>query len=68
MYMSVCVCVCVCVCVWFTEKTEEMYSLTGERVESRECLVEPRNKFPQLQRTRKRKHFKEDRDNQENRK
>jgi hypothetical protein len=54
--------------VWFTEKTEEMYSLTGERVESRECLVEPRNKFPQLQRTRKRKHFKEDRDNQENRK
>lgn len=60
--LNVCVCTyvhkCVCLCIPHRQlsRTEEIDSLQGERGE-RECLMEPRNKFAQLQRDRKRKQF-----------
>lgn len=52
MYISVCV--CLCIPHRQLSRTEEIDSLLGER-EEKGCLVEPRNKFAQLQRDGRRK-------------
>lgn len=53
-FMYISVCVCLCIPHRQLSRTEEIDSLLGEREEKR-CLVEPRNKFAQLQRDRRRK-------------